>query len=265
VLALVGRAGAPRILASSKLLTGANPQNPFFSRPVTRVEDAAPAVDEQLARGCTSIKVYDGLTREVYDAIVTTAHARGVLVAGHVTNAVPIAHAMVMQDSIEHLIGYPLGGDNHAIAEATRESGVWNCPTMVVYRDYVTRDMPEPQRTQFLAARRALLTALHDAGARILAGTDAGYLVAAGVSLHEELAELRAAGFTPFEALSAATRSAGEYLGDPTLGVIAPGARADLVLVAENPLENLATLRTPAGVMLRGTWIPYARRRAVRP
>jgi imidazolonepropionase-like amidohydrolase len=265
VLALVGRAGAPRILASSKLLTGANPQSPFFSRPVTRVEDAATAVDEQLARGCTSIKVYDGLTREVYDAIVTAAHARGVLVAGHVTNAVPIAHAIVMQDSIEHLIGYPLGGDNHAVAEATRQSGVWNCPTMIVYRDYVTRDMPEPQRTQYLAARRALLAALHDAGARMLAGTDAGYLVAAGVSLHEELAELRAAGFTPFEALSAATRSAGEYLRDPTLGVIAPGARADLVLVAENPLENLATLRTPAGVMLHGTWIPYTRRRSVRP
>ena len=124
---------------------------------------------------------------------------------------------------------------------------------MVVFTQSVTRDMPEPQRTQFLNARRALLTALDEAGARILAGTDAGYLVPAGTSLHDELAELREAGLTPFEALSAATRSAGEYLGDPTLGVIAVGARADLVLVAENPLENLATLRTPAGVMLRGS------------
>jgi cytosine/adenosine deaminase-related metal-dependent hydrolase len=46
--------------------------------------------------------------------------------------------------------------------------------------------------------------------------------------------------------------------------VIAVGARADLVLVQENPLENLATLRNPAGVLLNGRWISYDRRRAVR-
>lgn len=264
VLALVGTEHAPRILASSKLLTGASPQNPFFSRPVTRVEDAAAAVDEQLARGATSIKVYDGLRRDVYDAIIARARARGVKVAGHVTNNVPIAHAMASQDSIEHLSGYPLGADDRGYAEASRDAGVWNCPTMVVYTQYVTRDLPEPQRTQLLNARRALLTALDEAGARILAGTDAGYLVPAGTSLHDELAELLAAGLTPYEALRAATRAAGEYLDDPTLGVIEVGARADLVLVAGNPLEDLATLRNPAGVMLRGTWIPYARRRAVR-
>ena len=264
VLALVGREHAPRILASSKLLTGANPQNPFFSRPVTSVAGASVAIEEQLARGATSIKVYDGLTRDVYDAIVSAAHARGLKVAGHVTNAVPIAHAMVSQDSIEHLSGYPFGVNDSGYAEASRDSGVWNCPTMIVFTRWVTRDMPEPQRTQLLNARRAMLTALDEAGARILAGTDGGYLVPAGTSLHDELAELRAAGLTPFEALSAATRNAGEYLDDPTVGVIEVGARADLVLVLENPLENLGTLRTPAGVMLRGRWIPYGKRRATR-
>ncbi len=141
---------------------------------------------------------------------------------------------------------------------------MWNCPTLVVYTQYVTRDMPEPQRTQFLAARRALVTALDDAGAHLLAGTDAGYLVPAGSSLHDELAELHAAGLTPFEALSAATRSAGEYLGDSGIGVIRAGAHADLVLVNANPLQDLGTLRTPAGVMLRGQWTGYAKRRAAR-
>jgi imidazolonepropionase-like amidohydrolase len=135
---------------------------------------------------------------------------------------------------------------------------------MVVFTQWVTRNMPEPQREQYLAARRSLLTALDDAGARILAGTDAGYLIPAGTSLHDELDEMLAAGLTPYETLTAATRAAGEYLGDPTHGVIAVGARADLVLVRENPLENPATLRSPQGVMLRGRWISYERRRAVR-
>ncbi|HVE71623.1 MAG TPA: amidohydrolase family protein [Thermoanaerobaculia bacterium] len=271
VLAVKSRGEGPRIFVASKLLTGPNPGNPFFSRPVTRVQDAAAAVDEQLARGCDSIKVYEGLSREVYDAIVTAAHARGVQVSGHVTGNVPLDHAMAMQDSIEHLSGYPLTGDLSMLAAASRESGVWNCPTMVVFRDHVTRDMPAAQRAQLLGARRALVAALRAlvaaldaAGARILAGTDGGYLVPAGASLHDELAELRAAGLTNYEVLRVATRSAGEYLGDPGIGVIAPGAHADLVLVAANPLENLTALRRPAGVMLRGQWISYAKRRSAR-
>ncbi|HYI10269.1 MAG TPA: amidohydrolase family protein [Thermoanaerobaculia bacterium] len=267
VLAAAGRVDrgetlGPRILPSSLLLTATNPQNPQFSRPVARASDAARAVDEQLARGATSIKVYDELPRETYDAIVTAAHARGVKVAGHVSRHAGIAHAIQTQDSIEHLSGYPLPAPA-ALITATRDSGVWNCPTLYVFTAWVTRDMPAAERAAFLAARRQLVSALHTAGARILAGTDSGYLVPAGTSLHEELAELTAAGLTNEQALAAATRSPGEYLGDPTLGVIDIGARADLVLVLENPLENLATLRYPAGVMLNGRWLSYERRRSV--
>jgi imidazolonepropionase-like amidohydrolase len=177
---------------------------------------------------------------------------------------VPIAHAIVSQDSIEHLSGYPLGATDGELAAMSRNSGVWNCPTMTVFTRYVTRDMPEPGRTQFLNARRALVTALHEAGARILAGTDCGYYFPCGTPLLDELDELHAAGMSNFEALSAATRSAGEYLDDLTLGVIAPGSSADFLLVRGNPLDDLSALRRPAGVMLRGRWIPLERRRAVR-
>jgi imidazolonepropionase-like amidohydrolase len=150
---------------------------------------------------------------------------------------------MTKQDSIEHLSGYPLGigSLNRDLAEASRAAGVWNCPTMYV----CTRS----QNHTVLAARRALVGALDEAGARILAGTDSGYVVPAGIGLHEELRELREAGLTPFETLSAATRSAAEYLGDASIGTIHLGARADLLLVAVNPPENLSTLRTPSGVM----------------
>jgi imidazolonepropionase-like amidohydrolase len=264
VLAIVrAQPFGPRIYVASKLLAGPNAQNPPFSVSATRAEDAQSMVDAQLARGCDSIKVYDDLARDVYDALIHAARARGVKVAGHVTRFVDIRHAIEMQDSIEHLSGYPLGNDalNRELAIASRDSGVWNCPTMVVYTQYVTRDMPPAERQRLLDQRRALLTALHDAHARILAGTDSGYLVPAGVALHDELDELFAAGLTRYEVLAAATRNAGEYFGDATLGIIAPGARADLVLVNANPLENLSTLRTPAGVMLHGQWIAYDQRR----
>jgi imidazolonepropionase-like amidohydrolase len=268
VLSTVGRVErgellGPRILASSQLLCGAGFSNPPFTRPVASVSEAAVAVEEQLARGATSIKVYEELTPAVYDAIVAAARARGVLVAGHVSRHVGVAHAIETLDSIEHLSGYPLPA-SQTLIDATRDSGVWNCPTLYVYTAHVTAGMPAEQREQLLNQRRELVTALDAAGARLLAGTDSGYLVPAGTSLHEELAELSAAGLTNEEVLAAATRSAGEYFGDPTLGVIAVGARADLLLVNENPLENLATLRTPAGVMLNGRWISWERRRATR-
>lgn len=256
----------PRIFVASKLLAGPNAQNVPFSLLMNRVQDAQAMVDAQLARGCDSIKVYDDLTREVYDAVVNAAHARGVKVAGHVTQRVDIRHAMTMQDSIEHLSGYPLGSAalNRDLAIASHDSGVWNCPTMTVFTNHVTRNMPADVRQRLLDDRRALLTALDEAGARILAGTDAGYLVPAGTALHDELDELFAAGLTRFEALSAATRSAAGYLGDPLSGVIVPGARADLILVGANPLEDHSVLRRPSGVMLNGQWISYERRRSAR-
>jgi imidazolonepropionase-like amidohydrolase len=42
-------------------------------------------------------------------------------------------------------------------------------------------------------------------------------------------------------------------------GTIAVGQRADLLLVADNPLENLETLKRPMGVMVRGRWLPRKR------
>jgi imidazolonepropionase-like amidohydrolase len=268
VLATVGRVErgellGPRILASSQLLCGAGYSNPPFTRPVATVSEAAVAVEEQLARGATSIKVYEELTPAVYDAIVAAARAHGVLVAGHVSHHVGVAHAIETLDSIEHLSGYPLPA-SQTLIDATRDSGVWNCPTLYVYTAHVTTGMPAEERERLLTQRRELVTALDAAGARLLAGTDSGYLVPAGTSLHEELAELSAAGLTNEEVLAAATRSAGEYLGDPTLGVIAVGARADLLLVNDNPLDDLATLRNPEGVMLNGRWISWERRRATR-
>ena len=109
------------------------------------------------------------------------------------------------------------------------------------------------------------MTALDEAGARILAGTDAGY-TSFLLALHcmKSCAELSAAGLTHFEVLSAATRSAGEYLGDPSIGTIHAGARADLLLVNTNPLENLAMLRRFSGLMVNGVWMPNERARAVR-
>jgi imidazolonepropionase-like amidohydrolase len=92
------------------------------------------------------------------------------------------------------------------------------------------------------------LRRLHAAGVPILAGTDSPAPgTAHGVSIHQEIANLVMAGFTPEEALAAATSLPAELIGLRDRGRITPGSRADLVLVAGDPTANIrGTLRIEA-------------------
>ena len=108
---------------------------------------------------------------------------------------------------------------------------------------------------------RTLTKAFADAGIPLLLGTDSPGIpgMYPGYSIHNDLRNMVAAGLTPYQALAAGTRVAGEF-AKATLrevdefGVIRVGARADLVLLASNPLENVANVRGPVGVMANGTW-----------
>jgi imidazolonepropionase-like amidohydrolase len=72
------------------------------------------------------------------------------------------------------------------------------------------------------------------------------------VSLHEELGLLVAAGLPPLQALAAATGNAARLLGADSLGRIAPGAVADLVVLDADPTADIAATRRIAWVMVRG-------------
>lgn len=97
---------------------------------------------------------------------------------------------------------------------------------------------------------------LHRAGVPLLVGTDAGgFGLIPGRSLVEELALLVEAGLTPLEALEAATRVNAEVLGFTGAGQIVPGAKANLVLLAANPLEDFAAFEAPVAVAIRGEWL----------
>jgi hypothetical protein len=105
--------------------------------------------------------------------------------------------------------------------------------------------------------QRWLVDFLHERGVRIIAGTDAGNTgTLPGVSMADELAWLVAAGLTPYEALAGATVEAAEWIGrEGVTGTIVPGAEADLLLLAANPLEDVSHVRFVRGVMIRGRWI----------
>jgi hypothetical protein len=129
-------------------------------------------------------------------------------------------------------------------------------------RDYVRRQGSIAQWNEFL---KRMTLAMHRAGIPLLTGTDSPGIpgMYAGASIHDELRLLVEAGLTPYEAMVAATRNAGEFAAKyfrakDRFGMITPGQRADLLLVANNPLQNIAALREPVGVMARGKWMNRA-------
>lgn len=91
------------------------------------------------------------------------------------------------------------------------------------------------------------------AGGLIAAGSDAAnQLLVPGLSLHEEMSLLVASGLTPVEAVTAATRKGAELLRADSLGRIAEGKVADLVVLDANPAKDIAATRRIAWVMIRG-------------
>jgi imidazolonepropionase-like amidohydrolase len=164
-------------------------------------------------------------------------------------------------------------------AKEMREAGVWVCPTVVLNqmgwgKEQVAQGMkyfsPEflkpylkhyenghfPGSEQELHYSLALVGALHEAGVKLLAGSDAFKPnVVPGFSLNEELSYLVQAGLTPYEAIAAATSGAARFLNlAGEFGTVKTGLRADLLLVDRNPLEDVHNVAKRSGVMLRGKW-----------
>jgi imidazolonepropionase-like amidohydrolase len=97
------------------------------------------------------------------------------------------------------------------------------------------------QYTRSANAMLEMVKKLHDQGVKIVAGTDS----LPGFGLHREMELYQQAGIPASEVLRIATLAAAEVMGDSELsGSISPGKRADMVLLAENPLEDIAAVRS---------------------
>lgn len=176
-----------------------------------------------------------------------------------------------------------------AIAAATAASGTWNVPTQILIEQRVSatpvaelrnydemkympaetverwaatkqallseRDFDPETAALAIDLRRQLILALHEAGARLLLGSDAPQVFnVPGYSTHRELKVLVASGLTAYEALQTGTTAAAEYLGT-NAGSVQVGKDADLVLLDANPLDDIENSRRIHGVMLRGLWL----------
>ena len=120
--------------------------------------------------------------------------------------------------------------------------------------------VPVEERERWIELRDKLIKAIHDAGGKLMAGSDTPeFLWLYGFAMHHELKALRDAGIGNYAALAAGTRNAHEFFGTlEKVGTIQKGKRADLILLNANPLDNIEATKDRAGVMLKGKWYTQA-------
>ena len=228
--------------------------------------EARKAAREQLDKGADWIKVYmthrswldaqgnlasqPTLTVEELKAIVDETHGWGRRVACHAYNGPGLQRALDGGcDSIEH----GLEITDAQIAQMLKQ-GTWYVPTLeVYYTDWDPADTEAGKRDRKRVALHGVSfsKALH-AGVKMAFGTDVGGFKWSQPIAAEFLREVEF-GMTPMQAIQSATSRAAELLGKRgELGVVAPGAYADLIAVAGDPLADVGVLKTVQFVMKDG-------------
>ncbi|TXS13157.1 amidohydrolase [Streptomyces sp. ms191] len=236
---------------------------------VTRPEQAEEFVKARLAEGADFLKIVidDGtvhgaelpvLPREIAGALTATAHDAGLKVLAHAITAAEVEVALdAGVDGLAHVWADLAPGDpaGRRLAERVRDQGVFVVTTLAYFEAIGAQGAgaaacAPPGR---LAHAVGSLRDLHRAGVPLLAGTDATpFAPSHGAGLHRELELLCAAGLDAGEALAAATVVPAEHFGLTDRGRIAPGLRADLLLVAGDPTRDVSVLAAPAAVWRRG-------------
>ncbi len=215
---------------------------------VTTPAQAQAFVAARVAEGADYIKIVleapgqGGPDQPVIDALVAAARTHAKMVIAHAARYG--AFTLAVQAGVDMITHVPLdqppAAADIAQMRAARQIAI---PTLTM-----GETMTAARGIPFDAALRSV-TALHQAGVPILAGTDANpgpgpFAVAHGESLHRELELLVEAGLSATEALRAATALPARYFGLTDRGAVAPGLRADLLLIDGDPTLDIRATRT---------------------
>ena len=245
-----------------------------LSTAVTGPADATRFVADRVAEGSDYLKIIvedpaamgpAALDVPTITALVEAAHRAGLKVIAHASRITSMR--MAAEAGVDVLTHAPLDAEiDEQLAAVYVSKGIVSVPTLTMMRTMVAantgRQMPTHAGAIDYAHARATVTTFHRAGMTILAGTDANMApmspakVPHGESLHDELGLLVESGLTPVEALRAATALPAVYFGLTDRGVIAPGRRADLLLIDGDPTQDVAATRA-----IHGVWIAGARTR----
>ncbi|BFU42624.1 amidohydrolase family protein [Krasilnikovia sp. MM14-A1004] len=277
----------PRYFATGEAIDGSRVYYNFM-RPTRDVAHADREMARAEALGYDLIKTYVRLPLPAQRRVAERTHRTGRKVSSHYLYPA----AFLGMDAMEHTGATNRLGYSHTVSRLQRSyadviqlfgaSGMSLTPTLFnntgLYTD--DRSLVDDPRTRTLypsweyarllqrvadagtaagQVARELLRAnvdavlrVHRAGGLVIAGTDAP-LDHVAISLHMNLRAMVRFGFSPYEALTTATANPARSLGlAGRLGVVAPGAFADLAIVDGDPLTDITAAAAVRGVLVGG-------------
>ena len=279
----------PHIIRAGPFVDGPKP-GVAHRLTVRTADEARQAVHDLKAKGVDFIKVHNALPPEAFFALMDEARKEHIPVAVHLPKGVSSAeasdagvasleHVETMSESamwrkgataktVEQAVEEILGPAGQELFQRFVRNGTWYVPTLVAYERGFVLWSNDPEslkpRLDIHEKNIEIVRRMHKAGVKIMAGSDfSDWAMVPGIDLHNELALLVEAGFTPLEALQAATLNPAKFLGKTdTFGTIQVGRAADLVLLDMNPLEDISHTRKIDAVVLGEKFYPVAAIRA---
>jgi len=282
-----GQAAGPHIVTSGPPVDGRASDDSKLPVLVAQTpQDARLAFDRLWNMNVDFVKVLSGLSRDSYLALAEQARHWHLRLEGHIPASITAWEAIeARQRSLEHLFGVMKAVSTDAEAldffEQCATRGVRISPTLVLWQrmahltdqqlandpalKYVSpsirkswpdlADDESPIKTEVPGIYRLVALATRTK-VEVLAGTDTGDpWTIPGVSLHDELEQLVAAGMTTDQALRAATLAPARFFEwEETMGTVEKGKMADLVMLDANPLEDIHNTRRIAAVFSRGRY-----------
>ena len=283
----------PHIVAAGPMLDG--PTKSQWHVVANNEAEARAFVRSIKQRGADFLKIHTNLSRPAFYAAVDEAKKLGMPVAVHLPQALSSADAsdagvsslehveMLVQsalrdqDSATKKLGVTerfntaldaLSGDGAAALWARLvKNNTYYVPTMVAYERGFVLWYNKPQammiRRPIHWKQMDIVGAMHKAGVKVMTGSDfSDWALIPGVDLHNELTLLAETGFSPMEALQAATTLPAQYLGKTAdFGTVEVGKIADLVLLDADPMEDISQTRKIRAVILGGKYLDVVRMR----
>jgi len=215
------------------------------------------------ALGVDFLKIQPVIDPQLVAALVDEARDLGLSVVGHLPQGLDaVQGAALGLRSIEHMSPY-LGLNDEQLDDviaAYRQHGTWMSPALFSLIAPLEARGEDPAADARVQRAYAIVRRFHRSGVPILAGSNFAYRdwpQTPANGLHGELRALVAAGIAPMDVLRLATSGAAAFAGqEEAVGSIAAGKRADLVLLDDDPLADIAHVADIDTVVLRGRVVP---------